>query len=485
MKKPFIAGMLLATILIGAAATLTAFNFGSRGKEYEAAHATRGSVAGIIEETGDISSNDEYTYYAAISAPISSISIKKGDSVSIGDKLVTYDTKDYEHNVIQAELQSKQSEDTANGQISKSNNYSAKYNQAVADDQAYAVLYYISRENGDSITETRYSTNYQMQCEIDGLNRQIAEVSEEIVNLQSEMTKISNSDNPDPNLINEKENAIADKNNRVAELRSTLASIYPQSYTPTENMQINDISNQMEDISRNWTQARTNINAYEANVLTAGQKEALNDQVDIAKENESYARSSLEKAQAGIDATFDGIVTSCSVEEGSVVAKGSPLFTIVSRSDLKVTVMLSKYDVASVREGQRAELDVAGKRYVGHVSRISQIATTDSSDKSKVEVDIKIEGGQDLILGIEADVTIYTDEKDDVLLIPYAAFYSDDEGDYCYVIEDGVIVKKYIQAGIVSNDSVEVRDGLKENAVVITDAITDEQVGDKAVEAVH
>ncbi|MCR4740099.1 MAG: efflux RND transporter periplasmic adaptor subunit [Lachnospiraceae bacterium] len=455
------------------------------GKEYECAHVSKSNIAGIIEESGDIAGNDEYTYYAAISAPISSISIEKGDAVRIGDKLVVYDTSDYEHNMMQAELQSRQSEDSAKGQIAKSNTYSAKYNKAVADDMAYSVLYYISRENSNGITETQYTDNYQMQCEIDGLNKEIAQVSEEITNLNGEMTKLLNEPVVNYELIESKENEVADKNNRIAELRSRLASIYPQSYTPEENMMLNDISNTMEDITRNWTQARTNINAYEQGVLTSGQKDALNDQVDIAKENEEYQRENLIKAQAGIDATFDGIVTSCSVEEGAVVTKGTPLFTIVSTDDLKVTVMLSKYDVINVKEGQRAEIDVAGTRYVGHVSKISRIATTDSSDKSKVAVDVKIEGGKDLILGLEADVTIYTDEKENVMTIPYAAFYSDDDGDYCYLLNNGTVEKRYFEAGIVTNDSVEIIKGLNEGDAVIVDAITDDRIGEKAVEAVY
>ena len=148
--------------------------------------------------------------------------------------------------------------------------------------------------------------------------------------------------------------------------------------------------------------------------------------------------------------------------------------------------MISKYDIGSIKVGQRAEIDVAGTRYVGAVSKINQIATTDSSDKSKVAVDVKIDGGKGLILGLEADVTIYTDEKTGVMLIPYNAFYSDDDGEYCYIINnEGVIEKKCFTAGIVDSSYVEVLDGLSLGMTVITDAITDDQIGEKAFEAVH
>ena len=255
---------------------------------------------------------------------------------------------------------------------------------------------------------------------------------------------------------------------------------------PTENQMQNDVSNVMEDITRNWNETKTNKAKYEASVLNSSQKEALLDQVELAKENEAFAQIDLEKARQGITADFNGIVTECNVKAGSVVPRGTPLFTIVSRDDMKVTVMISRYDIGSVKVGQRAEIDALGTRYVGSVAKINQIATTDSTDKSKVAVDVKIDGGKGLILGLEADVRIYTDEKKDVMLIPYDAFYSDDDGDYCYIINnDGVIEKKYFTSGIVSSSFVEVLDGLSLGMTVITDAITDDQIGEKAFEAAH
>ncbi|MBQ5534923.1 MAG: hypothetical protein IIU07_06455, partial [Lachnospiraceae bacterium] len=135
---------------------------------------------------------------------------------------------------------------------------------------------------------------------------------------------------------------------------------------------------------------------------------------------------------------------------------------------------------------QRAEADVAGKVYDATVSRINHVAVSDDSDKNKVAVEVSInEPDEALILGIEADVTIYTDEEDDVLLVPYSALYTDNDGDYCYAIEDGVIAKKYINAGIRTSEYAEVKEGLSENDVVITDAVTDDQIGEKAVGSVH
>lgn len=477
-----IAKIALPVMLLGVAGvTLTAY-FPGRGKEHEAEQVSLGSIAGVIEESGDIDSNEEYTYYSGVSAPISYIAIEKGDEVERGERLLEYDVEDFERKLSVASLTREQSENNSKGQISQSNTWQAKYNQAVEDDNTYAVLYWWEREVGDNISEDQYGDNWSVQNRTRELNQCIAEKNEEIARKQTSLLD----DDLDEDDYEDISREISHLREDIAAAQTELAGLPVMQLDPTENQMQNDVSNVMEDITRNWNETKTNKAKYEANVLNSSQKEALLDQVEIAKENESFAEIDLEKALQGITADFNGIVTECSVKAGSVVNRGTPLFTIVSRDDMKVTVMISKYDIGSIKVGQRAEIDVAGTRYVGAVSRINQIATTDSSDKSKVAVDVKIDGGKGLILGLEADVTIYTDEKTGVMLIPYNAFYSDDDGEYCYIINnEGVIEKKYFTAGIVDSSYVEVLDGLSLGMTVITDAITDDQIGEKAFEAVH
>ncbi|HOO27967.1 MAG TPA: efflux RND transporter periplasmic adaptor subunit, partial [Lachnospiraceae bacterium] len=129
-----------------------------------------------------------------------------------------------------------------------------------------------------------------------------------------------------------------------------------------------------------------------------------------------------------------------------------------------------------------AKITVADSEYEGSVSEIKRFAQGATSDKAKVTVAVHIDDpNENVYLGLEADVTIYTEEKDEALTIPAEAYYTDDDGAYCYVIRNGVIAKQYFTAGIVSDEAVEVLSGLTEGDVVVTDAITDEQIGEKAV----
>ncbi|MBQ8956608.1 MAG: efflux RND transporter periplasmic adaptor subunit [Lachnospiraceae bacterium] len=484
-KHKLISALGAAAVIIAGAGLLSAFGIGG-GKEHEVSYAARGSIAGSIEESGDIEGEHEYTYFARVSAPVKWVDMKVGDVVSAGDKLLIYDTEDFERSVSEAGISREQSEENVKGQIDRSNEYSAKFSKAVAEDEAYAVLYALEREYGNSIDEGQYSDNWNTSRTSDSINISIAGKNKEVAEKQREQAELDEDDEDYKHDYDELNEDIAELNEDIAGLREQLASLPPTELTPEEYEKANDTKNWMDDITWNWTQSRTQRNNYETAILNESQKEALEKQTDLAKSKEEAAIYELSKAESGVDAEFGGVVTECNVKFGNVVSEGTPLFKIVGSDDLKVTVMISKYDIGQIKTGQRAEIEISGMTYTGEVSRINHVATSEDSDKTKVAVEVHIdEVDENLILGLEADVTIYTDEQEDVLLIPYSGFYSDDGGDYCYVIEDGIIVKKYVTAGIKTSEFVEIKDGLKEGDAVITDSITDSQVGEKAVGTVH
>ncbi len=187
------------------------------------------------------------------------------------------------------------------------------------------------------------------------------------------------------------------------------------------------------------------------------------------------------KATDGIKSEFSGIVTELNVHDGAYVTEGTPLFTIENSENLVCRTDISKYDILDIKEGQKAEVDISGRKYSGTVTKINSLAKADSSDKTKVEVEVSIDGADEAaIIGLEADVTIYTEKSEDTLTVPVEAFYSDNDGDYCYVISNGKIEKTYVKSGINNGENVEITEGLESGDIVITDAVTDKNVGEKA-----
>lgn len=152
-----------------------------------------------------------------------------------------------------------------------------------------------------------------------------------------------------------------------------------------------------------------------------------------AKDQVTTASQSLQKAQtnlgyATITSPIDGVVLSKSVEEGQTVAASfntPELFTIAQDlTDMRVIADIDEADIGGVKEGQRVAFTVDAfpdDSFEGKVTQVRQQPTTESN---VVTYEVVISApNNDLKLkpGLTANVTIYTMEKNGVLVAPSKA----------------------------------------------------------------
>ena len=455
-----ILGITSAGVLTAAGFLMTAFM--GRATLYSTASVGTQTIAERVEATGDVHGENSTTYYSSISAPIDFFTLSVGDAVKKGSKVVGYDMTDLERARDQAELSALSAENAMNGQVTASNSNAAKYKKAKDDIEIYKYSYALYRQASDTIDQNQYQENWDINCASDGLQKDIAKKTGSLnsKNIELEKAKMDGDNAKAKQLISE----IESLNTDIANLNADLAGLPPATLTPDEYAKQIVNGNWMSDAMRNWTEAATLRNTYDMSLLN----------VESADEH-------LADANRGVHIDFDGVVTECFIDNGSVVSQGSPLFTVESSQNLKVDVGISKYDIGKIKIGQKAEIKLAGTTYAGTVTEIKHLAQTGDSDKAKVTVSVRFDEPDDnVFIGLEADVTIFTTEKSNVLTIPLEAYYVDDGGTYCYVIRNGIVEKKYITTGIESDDYVEVMMGLNSGDVVITDAVTDDQVGTKA-----
>ena len=149
--------------------------------------------------------------------------------------------------------------------------------------------------------------------------------------------------------------------------------------------------------------------------------------------------------------------------------------------NVKVTINVTKYDLAKIKEGQKADITIAGNKYEGEVSEISKVATKNANGASVVSAGIKIMNpDSNIILGTEADVVIHTAKAENALILPIEAVNTDRNGSFVYAIENGVIVRKNVKTGITSDTEEEVKTGISEKDQVLTDVTGDITEGMKA-----
>ena len=233
---------------------------------------------------------------------------------------------------------------------------------------------------------------------------------------------------------------------------------------------------ELEKASNTLAELQSRLSSQQAvaesdpSAVTAEEKEKMEITNNLSELDQMSAQELVEAAKKGIKADFNGVITKVSVVEGATTALGTELFTLQNTDKINVNINVSKYDYDKLKEGQSADITLAGKTYEGEVTSISHVATQNEKGASLISADVRIKNpDDDIFLGVDAKVTIHAEEADDVVVLPSEVVNIGKDGSFCYVIENGVITRRDITTGISSDDYVEVTEGIKEGDEVIRD----------------
>ena len=215
-----------------------------------------------------------------------------------------------------------------------------------------------------------------------------------------------------------------------------------------------DRSTLQAELESSTAELKSNKTEYEYQTKNYNRTKGLHEkglvsdtEFETAEYNYMKAQSAYEKSQADmfkvrqnlgyatITSPIDGIVIGREVEEGQTVAASfetPTLFTIANDlRQMQVIADVDEADIGSVQEGQRVTFTVDAYPddvFEGSVTQVRLEATTESNVVTyEVVVDAP---NPDLKLkpGLTANITIYTMEKNDVLIVPAKALRFTPEG---------------------------------------------------------
>lgn len=471
--------------------------FANSPKDLRTAVVNTGTVESSLFVTGKVYGSDEVTVCSDVSGKIILADIQVGNMIFTEDILIKYDTSDLQKAAELARYNVDYCEMGYQAALEENEKNKAKYKEAAAKDDAFQSRYDEAMNKRNELDISQYAENtdiLQKQKEVQGqilvLNKQITEKTTELSKLQLKISLATFQQNAwDMQFLEGQAEAIQEEllslNTQLIALNEKELELpQPQMENEEYNTYI-QLSKEISDISRDWTQVKTDRATAEAKILNESALLQLKDSVQIAEISAKQAQEEFDAAKKGIYAEANGVITQKYIETGAYVTKGTPLFSYQNTESYKVTVEISKYDIDSVRIGQKAQITVGNGNYEGTVDKIHYAAVTDSSGSAKVKADIKLTDAVDMIIGIEADVVISVGKAEDVIVLPQTALYSDDNGNYCYVVEKGVVEKCYITVGLKGKDGVEVLDGIGEGTHVVTDAITDAKAGERVHEKIN
>ncbi len=240
---------------------------------------------------------------------------------------------------------------------------------------------------------------------------------------------------------------------------------------------------------KNYNRTKT---LYDKQMVSESEYETAYYNYNKAKNNYDIAKIQLATSEtnlgyATIYSPIDGVVLSRAVEEGQTVNAGMntpTLFNIAADlTDMRVIADVDEADIGDVRDGQRVSFTVDAYPTVvfeGSVRQVRQEATT-TSNVVTYEVVVSAPN-PDLKLkpGMTANITIYTLERDSVLLVPTKALKftptasTRDSIVDCtaphklWLLEPGIVRAVAVEIGETAGSQTEIVSGVDEGALVAT-----------------
>ena len=496
---PIIGGVVVAAVV--------ASQFTSKEKKtggtVEVVEVARGDVKEIYNVSGTVDSEKKKVFYSPVNAPVSQLHAKVGQSVKAGDLLVTFDTSDLEKNNQKAQMDLQSAVNTNQSAREQADRSASEAAKAAADAQAAsdaaraqveqqiaAVESQISAKSQqmtalEQSVQSELAANQALQPQLDQWNAQkmanadrISVLYGEVNSLREQINAGNVSDAEKAYLeaqISERSREIAEKEGANAALDAQIAQISSQMQTASQKAYA-QVQQEIQALQAQAEQLRAGISVETPGAsipdtsLTQGQINNMEITENLAELAVLSAEELMAKARDGIKADFDGVIADVKTMEGGTAVAGGELFTLVSNQDVSVRLEIPASDFDKVEIGNKVVVKIGKQKYNGVVESIDKIAVPNAKGNPVIGANVKIENpDENIYIGVAAKLTMTVAEEKDVLYLPNENVNTSTEGDFVYVVQNGVVKKKAVELGITSNSKVEIKSGLEEGDQVVSD----------------
>ncbi|SMC26972.1 HlyD family secretion protein [Clostridium acidisoli DSM 12555] len=223
-----------------------------------------------------------------------------------------------------------------------------------------------------------------------------------------------------------------------------------------------DLTKAVTTATRNLTKAKAQLAADESSLTTAKTQLTTDesaDKVDATKvasdeksisdtnskisddgDSVSDATTALSDANTAltkqtVTSPIAGLVTSVDNANGDSGQSGKSAVTVTDMNSMKVKVSVDELDISSVTVGQKATIKfdaLSDKSFTGSVESVAQTGTT-SNNVTTYDVVVSISNPTGIKLGMNADVTIAVQSKDNAIVIPEEALVESNSKKYVRV----------------------------------------------------
>lgn len=417
-----------------------------------------------IISSGDVIGIDKKAYTSPVSAKVEQIRVEVGQTVQKGDVLLTYDATDLGDDLAKVKIQA-QSERAAGYE---------SYEQA--------------NKAAGKVSEANKKIK-SLKDDIKKLKKEIEKITDKIEIYEEKMNAVvpekpADNEGAEKETEGETEGAESQEKNTPAGLSDKEKKDYKKLTSDLQKKNESLASKQQQ-----LAEQESIVAANEDVTVSESTKAQISAANQLSDMNINAAQESYDAAEAGITAEAGGIVESVEIVEGAFANETQTLLTVIDGKSIGVEFTISKDDLGSIAQGQKARIVISGHEYKGTVDFVSRVASagaqlgSENSGSAGIRGRIVLDDPDDNVyIGVSAKVYIFAGESKQTLVVPYEALNTDIDGDYVYVVnKENLIERKDVTIGIFSDEYYEIKEGIEEGDKVITSVTKDMKPGDEYV----
>ncbi|GET29233.1 efflux RND transporter periplasmic adaptor subunit [Prolixibacter sp. SD074] len=199
-------------------------------------------------------------------------------------------------------------------------------------------------------------------------------------------------------------------------------------------------------------------------------REVKNSEVSLSQAKQDYENAQLQLAKMNVKAPVSGIlVTLPNFTNGTRVASGTAVATIMDYNTLNMEVNLPEKNLSTVKVGQEVNITnytLPEDTLTGRISELSPVVSSETRTfTGKIRIDnpeLKLRPG----MFVKADIQVA--RMDSAIVIPKDIIVSGNRGKTVYIVVKGAAQQRVIETGLENDNQVQVVSGLKANDRVVT-----------------
>ena len=217
------------------------------------------------------------------------------------------------------------------------------------------------------------------------------------------------------------------------------------------------------------------------NDLEAARAQAESGEAVVAAASKALEIASLNASYTRLTADTDCSIATLDVEVNENVSAGQQVAMVSCGDDYEVDLDLPESLIGSITEGTRVNINFGAIPDQEFTGVVSEIAAASATGSAAFLVVVSIEGSHpSLRSGLAADVTFILDQAGarSSPVLPVSAVINDPAGTFVFVAEstgtggEAIIRRRAVQLGELSQEGVEVVEGLEIGDRVVTAGIT-------------